>query len=100
MLAEIWKGNLTITFYFTLTEHFGSLYKLLRDGALHCDFLGHLANEMEACVAMTGCPGEDDVSFTIFSKHNSGYAIYEWQKDGTVRGIDSPFKVKMSFFMY
>ncbi len=63
---------------------------------MSCNYLGHLAGEMEACVAMTGCPGEDDVSLTIFSEHNDGYVMYEWLKDGTVKGIESPFKVLIS----
>ncbi len=49
---------------------------------------------------MTGCPGEDDVSFTIFSDNNDGYVMYEWKKDGTIVGIDSPFKVDMNTQFY
>ncbi len=65
-----------------------------RTGKLHCNFLGHLSNELEACVAMTGCPGEDDVvSFTIFSENNEDHFKYQWLKDGTVIGEDPVFKV-------
>ena len=35
----------------------------------HCNFIGHLENEPEACVAMTGCSGSEDVHLTIISKH-------------------------------
>ena len=34
-----------------------------------CHYIGHLANELTACVAMTGCVGSQDVQFTILSKH-------------------------------
>merc|ERR1712238_212099 len=34
-----------------------------------CHYIGHLANEREACVAMTGCVGSEDVQFTIMSTH-------------------------------
>ena len=36
-----------------------------------CNYIGHLRKEESACVSVTGCPGQDDVSFTINSK-NSG----------------------------
>ncbi len=58
-----------------------------------CNFLGYLKNEPDACVALTGCPGEGKVSITLFSKNNADHFMYEWHKDGTVKGIDSEFKV-------
>ena len=44
---------------------------------------------MTACVAMTGCPGEDDIEFTVLSKHNDGFYMYRWLKDGTIEGVES-----------
>ena len=38
---------------------------------MHCNFIGHLANEKDACVAVTGCPG-DRMGFTVNSKHAGG----------------------------
>ena len=34
-----------------------------------CNFFGHLKNEDTACVSLTGCPGQDDLHFTINSEN-------------------------------
>ncbi len=60
---------------------------------MHRNFIGHLENEETACVGMTGCPGEEDVEFTILSKHNVGFYMYRWLKDGTIEGVESEKKV-------
>jgi len=57
-----------------------------------CRYIGHLANEPEACVAMTGCVGSDDVQFTIMSAHATESAMFKWTKEGDVEIIESPFK--------
>lgn len=57
-----------------------------------CHFVGHLANEREACVALTGCPGDEDVDLTILSKHSTVTSMFKWNKDGSVDIIESPFK--------
>ena len=49
-----------------------------------CHYVGHLEKEMSACVAMTGCPGINDVTFTIMSKHSNGKS-FTWTKDGNVK---------------
>ena len=59
----------------------------------HCNYLGHLANEPEACVAMTGCFGSEDVHFTILSVHAEESSMFMMTKDGNVEIIDSSFKV-------
>ena len=60
----------------------------------HCNYLGHLANEPEACVAMTGCFGSEDVHFTILSVHAKESSMFMMTKDGNVEIIDSSFKVQ------
>ena len=50
-----------------------------------CVYFGHLANEPEACVAMTGCPGSEDVEFTILSTHNEVSHTFQWTKEGDVQ---------------
>ena len=60
----------------------------------HCNYLGHLANEPEACVAMTGCFGSEDVHFTILSVHAEESSMFMMTKDGNVEIIDSSFKVQ------
>ena len=59
-----------------------------------CNFIGHLENENTACVAVTGCPGEE-MAFTIKSKHseNIGYILYQ---DGQLESVESTFKVILS----
>merc|ERR1711935_1245565 len=49
-----------------------------------CHYIGHLANELTACVAMTGCVGSQDVQFTILSKHAPNSSTFKWSKDGNV----------------
>merc|ERR1719447_1312868 len=49
-----------------------------------CNFIGHLANEPEACVAMTGCIGSEDVEFTILSTHSPKARAFKWTKEGQV----------------
>ena len=50
----------------------------------HCVYFGHLANEPEACVAMSGCVGSEDVEFTIFSAQNKDSHMFKWTKEGNV----------------
>ena len=59
----------------------------------HCNYAGHLANEPEACVAMTGCFGSEDVHFTILSAHAADSSMFKWTRNGNVEIIDSSFKV-------
>ena len=58
-----------------------------------CHFLGHLENEQEACVAMTGCIGSEDIEFTILSEHAPETSLFKWKIDGNVEVIEHPFKV-------
>ena len=55
-----------------------------------CIFMGHLEKEPSACLAMTGCPGIEDVEFTIFSQHLERSGMMKWYKDGSVELIN-PF---------
>merc|ERR1712008_388830 len=57
-----------------------------------CHYIGHLANEREACVAMTGCIGSEDVQFTIMSTHATESPMFKWTTEGNVEVIESPFK--------
>ena len=56
-----------------------------------CNFLGHLAKEETACVAVSGCLG-DKMEMTIMSKHNALSNMYIWHKDGHVQVVESAFK--------
>ena len=59
----------------------------------HCNYIGHLAEESEACVAMTGCVGFEDVELTVLSTHATYSPMFKWTKDGNVEMIGSMFKV-------
>ena len=61
-------------------------------GVERCHYNGHLENEPEACVAMTGCVGTEDVELTIFSSHAESN-IFRWTKDGKVEVIDDSSEV-------
>ena len=61
-------------------------------GVERCHYNGHLEKEPEACVAMTGCVGTDNVEFTIFSSHTESN-IFKWTKDGKVEVIDDSSEV-------
>ena len=63
------------------------------DGKLHCNFFGSLKNDREACVAVTGCHGLEDMEFTINSKHSTYTNMYILEKNGKLRSIESPLKV-------
>ena len=61
-----------------------------------CNFIGHLTNEPESCVAMTGCLGSDDVDFTIMSSHASGSTMFHWSKEGDVKLIVHPLSITVN----
>ena len=61
-------------------------------GELHCNFIGHLKNEKEACVAVTGCYGSEDMEFTINSKHNTMTNMYILEKSGNLKSVESAFE--------
>lgn len=56
----------------------------------HCNFIGHLENEREACVAVTGCVGQEDVELTLLSAHAAKTPMMRWAVDGTVEVINMP----------
>ena len=53
----------------------------------HCNYFGHLKNDLDACVAVTGCYGRDDLEFTIISKHVLGPNMFVLEKDGHLRAF-------------
>ena len=66
----------------------------------HCNYIGHLAKEPEACVAMTGCFGSENVHLTILSAHAPESSMFKWTKDGNVEIIESSFKVHTYFLHF
>ena len=64
-----------------------------------CHYIGHLEKETSACVAMTGCPGQDALEFTISSSHLSYLGTMKWLQNGSVQLLESPLKV-CHFFVF
>ena len=62
-------------------------------GIKRCNFIGNLANEVEACIGMTGCPGSEDVEFTILSSRLTKSPLYKWYKDSGIVEMISIEKV-------
>merc|ERR1711899_272317 len=61
---------------------------------VNCNFVGHLAKEKNALVAMTGCLGEEDVELTIQSVRASPSNSWIWTKEGNVEALISTSKVR------
>ena len=59
---------------------------------INCNFIGHLENDSEACVAVTGCIGQK-MEFTINSKHSGDYNKFILHESGELEAVESPFKV-------
>jgi len=57
-----------------------------------CRYIGHLRSEPEACLAMTGCVGSEDVEFTILSEHAPASGMFKWNIDGQVENLENPFE--------
>merc|ERR1712062_539217 len=73
-----------------LHRHFISGAERMMDKEMTCNYLGHLENDASACVAVTGCIGQD-MELTINSKHNTKTNIYLLQKSGDVQLLPRPF---------
>ena len=63
-----------------------------------CNFFGYLENEKSACVSVTGCPGQDDMAFTINSRNGGSTNMYILHKDGHLELVESAFKVSQDLF--
>ena len=56
-----------------------------------CNYIGNLKNDPIATVAVTGCYGQETVTFSINSKHSFYTNIYELDINGNVHAIDIPY---------
>ena len=74
-------------------ERFYSSEEERRARKLNCNFIGHLKNDPEACVAVTGCLGREDLHFTINSKHSGPSNMYIVKTNGELEVVESAFKV-------
>ena len=53
----------------------------------HCNYFGHLKNDPQACVAVTGCYGQDKLDFTIMSDHSLYQNKFVLEKDGQLKAV-------------
>ena len=74
-------------------------------GAKHCNFIGHLAKETDACVGVTGCSDSGKIEFTIMSSHLRGSPMFRWTKgfgksgENKVERVIHPYMVNI-YFLY
>ena len=60
----------------------------METGVDECRYMGHLENDPKACIAVTGCPGVEDVEFTILSDDPERSGLFVWTKEGKVESIE------------
>ena len=72
-------------------DHFNKEDRMIGDNG--CRYVGRLAIEKDACVAMTGCFGSEDVEFTIMSRHAEGSNAFVWTKEGEIHAIKTDNEV-------
>merc|ERR1719210_629294 len=77
--------------HFVLNRHYTSEENRI-ENELNCNFIGHLANEKTACVAVTGCSGKD-MEFTILSKHSQN-SLFKLSMDGKLEALDSDVSMR------
>ena len=82
-----------------LHRHLISGAERMMDEEMTCNYLGHLENDASACVAVTGCIGQD-MELTINSKHNTKTNIYLLQKSGDVQLLPRPFSVSLLSYFF
>ena len=68
-------------------------------GEKHCNFFGHLKNDASACVAVTGCSGQEDMEFTINSR-DLETNMYILRKKGNFEALQSKLKVCVLFSIF
>ncbi len=79
-----------------LWKHFSSKNQKESDG---CNYLGYLESDPKSCLAMTGCPGRDQLEFTINSKSLNGSNKFILHQNGSLETPENPFKVLFQMFL-
>ena len=91
--TQVSSPNINVTFSdgyldtIVLWKHYSNKEQKRRIGH-DCNYLGHLLLEKEACVAMTGCIGIEDVVFTIMSEHTTDSVNFVWTKEGETHTVE------------
>ena len=66
-------------------------------GEKHCNYIGHLEKDEEACVAVTGCYQQEPLDFTINSKHSGHSNKFRLNINGDVESIKFVRKILIIF---
>ena len=67
-------------------------------GVKHCNFIGHLAKETNACIGVTGCSHSEKLEFTIMSSHLRGSPMFRWIRgENRVERVIHPYMVNIYF---
>ena len=69
----------------------------METGIDECRYMGTLEMDPDACLAMTGCPGMEDVEFTILSDDPDRSGLFRWTKEGKVEKIIQEVKTRIFF---
>ena len=64
-------------------------------GIESCRYLGYLESDKKACVAMTGCYGNENLEFTINSEHSGSTNMYILNTNGQVEAVENYDNVSM-----
>ena len=62
--------------------------RMTNEHADDCHYFGHLAKEKDACAAVSGCLGEEEILFSIMSVHAPGSTNFVWTKEGDIHILD------------
>ena len=73
---------------FILEKHFPNDEARLENEE-HCNYFGHLKYDPNACVAVTGCYGRDNLEFTIMSENIFGPNMFLLEKNGQLRAVEN-----------
>ena len=61
----------------------------------NCDYIGHLAGDLNTCVAVTGCAGSEDLEITMIGERGG---LYRMDLNGLVSLVEPDFeRVRISF---
>ena len=79
-------------------ERFYPTQQSRRAKTLSCNFFGHLKNEHSGCVSLTGCPGKENLYFTINSINSAQSNKFILEQNGNLQVVDGVFKVLSFYF--
>ena len=80
------EDSLVLNYYYPTEES-------RTEGKATCNLFGHLKDEPEACVGVSGCYGSEDMHFTINSMHNTKGNSYILKTTGELVMVEDELSV-------